>query len=86
MDKTIFTVQIEKISAELEVGDGIIKCISGNTIHFEISRKELRSYLHLKRNKFLLNFTQRGSLYQITISSKHILSILSILKKLTKSK
>jgi len=85
MDKAIFTIIIEKVPAELEIDDDIIKCISGDTIHFEITRQELRSFLHLKPNKILLNFTQKDSLYQITISSKHTLSVLSALKESTKS-
>ncbi len=86
MDKVIFTVKIEKIPAELEVDNDIIKCISGNTTHFEINRKNLRSFLHLKPNKILLNFTHQDLLHQITISSKHTLSVLSALDELTKSK
>jgi len=88
MTKSIFTVKLEKISAELEIDDNMIKCVSGNTTHFEISKDNFRSFLHLKPDKILLNFTQMemNKLYQITLSSKHTLSILSILKELFKIK
>ncbi len=79
-ESKIIAVKVNDVSAELEISHNAIKCITGDTIHFEIAYENLRSFLHIRANKILLNFMQDGKLFQTTITSKHCLSILKSLK------
>ncbi len=81
--RQIFAVKINDVSAELEITATKIKCLTGSTTHFEISVKSLRSFLHVKANKILLNFIQNDELYQTTITSRHCLKILKSLREFT---
>ena len=74
-NQTIFAVKINDMSAELEIDNSKIKCITGNTVHFEALLSDLRSFVHVKSNQILLNFYQKNQLVQCTITSKHCLSI-----------
>ena len=42
-NQTIFAVKINDMSAELEIDNSKIKCITGNTVHFEALLSDLRS-------------------------------------------
>lgn len=80
-DSQIIAVKINNISAELELSQHTIKCITGETVHFEISYENLRSFLHVRANKILLNFIQNDELFQTTITSKHCLNIIKYLEQ-----
>ena len=81
-NQTIFAVKINDMSAELEIDSSKIKCITGNTVHFEALLSDLRSFVHVKSNQILLNFYQKNQLVQCTITSKHSLSVISVLKNI----
>ncbi len=82
-ENQIISVKVNNVSAELEISHNTIKCITGDTIHFEISPENLRSFLHIRANKILLNFVQNDELYQTTITSKHCLNIIKGLEQKT---
>ena len=73
--ESIFAVTINKVAAELEITEDKIKCFSGVTTHFDIPKSQLRSYLHLIKNKIILNLSSNDSLTMVTISSKYCKSI-----------
>lgn len=54
----IIAVKINDISAELEISQNAIKCVTGDTVHFEISYENISTFLHTRANKILLNFVQ----------------------------
>lgn len=80
--QTIFTVKIKAksvISAELEINKSEIKCITGETVNFVITRENFRSFLHLVKGKIILNFIYDNELYVVTIISKHSSKIIESL-------
>ncbi|MCJ8307339.1 MAG: hypothetical protein HRU07_09850 [Nitrosopumilus sp.] len=80
-NQSIFSVKFKKISAEFEVSSSSVRCVTGDTIHFDISVENLRAYVQTKSNNILFNFYQNNELYQATITSKHCISILNFLKE-----
>ena len=83
-NQTIFAVKINDMSAELEIDSSKIKCITGNTVHFEALLSDLRSFVHVKSNQILLNFYQKkpaSSMYHyIKALSKCYISFKKYLK------
>ena len=81
--QSIFSVKFEKYSAELEISESSIRCVTGDIIHFDIHMDELRAYMQTNHNTILFSFYQNKS-KQITITSKHCISILNNLDSLVK--
>ncbi|MCJ8307365.1 MAG: hypothetical protein HRU07_09990 [Nitrosopumilus sp.] len=84
-DNSIFDVNINGINAELEITNTHIKCVTGDTVHFEISMKKLRSFQPINPNKILFNIYQHleEELFQVIFTSKHCNSITNLLNELT---
>ena len=82
-NQSIFSVKFEKYSAELEINESSIRCVTGGIIHFDIPRDELRVYVQTNHNKILFSFYQ-DKLKQITITSKYCISILKYLDSFLK--
>jgi len=82
-NQSIFSIKFEKYTAELEINELFLKCITGDIIHFDIPMDELRVYVQISYNKILFNF-YRDKLFQVTISSKHCISILKYLDLIVK--
>ena len=83
-NQSIFSVKFERYTAELEVSESYMRCVTGDIIHFDIPRDELRAYVQTTHNTILFSFYQDNELFQITITSKHCISILKYLNSLTK--
>ncbi len=82
-NQQIFAVKIDRVAAELEVDDSKIRCITGNTVHFDVSKRDFRSFVHTKSNTILLNFYKDNEeLFQATVTSKHCLSIVKSLEQI----
>jgi len=82
--KSIFSIKFEKYTAELEISKLSLKCVTGNVTHFNIPMDKLRVYVQTSHNTILFNFYQ-DKLFQVTISSKHCISILKYLDSIVKS-
>lgn len=82
--QSIFSIKFEKYTAELEINKSSIKCVTGDIVHFDIPINQLRAYMQTKHNKILFDFYQDNESKQITISSKHCISIIKYLDSLTK--
>ena len=82
-NQSIFSIKFEKYTAELEVSELSLRCVTGDIVHFDIPMDELRVYVQTNHNKILFSFYQ-DKLFQITISSKHCISILKHLDSLIK--
>ena len=83
-NQSIFSVKFEKYMAELEINESSIRCVTGDVLHFDIPISELRAYVQSSSNKILFSFYQDNELFQITITSKHCISIIKYLDSLTK--
>ncbi len=83
-NKSIFSIKFEKYTAELEISELSLQCITGDVIHFDIPLNELRTYVQISHNTILFSFYQ-SKLKQITISSKYCISIIKYLDSLVKS-
>ncbi len=81
-NQSIFSIKFEKYTAELEISESI-KCVTGDIIHFDIPMDNLRAYAQISHNTVLFSFYQ-DELKQITITSKHCISILKCLDSLVK--
>ena len=84
-NQSIFSIKFEKYSAELEITKSNLKCVTGDIIHFDIMINQLRAYMQIVHNKILFNFYQNNKLFQVTISSKHCISILKYLDLIVKN-
>lgn len=83
MDKTIFSVKTSnKQIAELEITESSIKCLTGNTIHFDILINDIRSYVQIRPNHILFNFYNNSQLFQVILISKKYMNIINILDKI----
>ena len=82
-DESIFSVKFQKISSELEINESSLKCITGDTVHFDIPISNLRTFMQTKPHSILLNFYQNDELFQATITSKHCISIIKFLESIT---
>jgi len=83
-NQSIFSIKFEKYTSELEISESSIRCITGDTVHFDIPINDLRVYVQTKHNKILFSFYQNDISKQITISSKHCISIIKYLDSLAK--
>ncbi len=83
-NKSIFSVKFEKYTAELEISESSIRCVTGDIIHFDITMDELRAYMQTNHNTILFGFYQDDISKQITISSKHCINILKYLDSIVK--
>ena len=81
--QSIFSVKFEKYTAELEISESSLRCVTGDIIHFDIPMEDLRTYVQTNHNKILFSFYQ-DKLFQITISSKHCINILKYLNSLVR--
>ena len=82
-NQSIFSVKFEKYSAELEISESSIRCVTVDVIHFDIPMDNFRAYMQTNHNTILFCFYQ-DELKQITITSKHCISILRYLDLLVK--
>jgi len=82
-NQSIFSIKFEKYSAELEISELSLRCVTGDITHFDISMDELRAYVQTNHNKILFSFYQDES-KQITITSKYCISICKYLDSLLK--
>lgn len=73
---SIFSVEIEKTNAELEVSDSSISCVSGETTHFDFTWNELRAYIQSTHKTILFNFYKNNQLFKAVISSKYCIRIM----------
>ncbi len=83
-DQSIFSIKFEKYTAELEISESTLRCVTGDIIHFDIPMEQFRAYVQISHNTVLFSFYQ-SKLKQITITSKHCISILKYLDSLVKS-
>ncbi len=82
-NQSIFSIKFEKYTAELEISESSLRCVTGDIIHFDITINQLRAYMQTNHNTILFSFYQ-DELKQITISSKHCISINKFLDSLVK--
>jgi len=82
-NQSIFSIKFEKYTAELEISELSLRCVMGDITHWDIPLNDLREYMQSNHNKILFCFYQ-GKPFQITISSRHCISILKYLDLLTK--
>ena len=82
--QSIFSIKFEKYTAELEISELSLRCVTGDIIHFDIPMEQLRAYVQISHNTILFSFYKNKKLKQITISSKHCISILKYLDSLFK--
>ena len=75
-NQSIFSVKFEKYTAELEISELSIRCVTGDITHWNIPISELRAYVQTSHNTVLFSF-YKNELYQVAISSKHCISILN---------
>lgn len=79
-EQSIFEVKITKVTAELEISNSKIRCITGNTTHFDILKENLRAVQKIEKNKILLHFhDEDNQLTQCTISSKYAEKIIELI-------
>ncbi len=83
-NQSIFSIKFEKYTAELEISESSVRCVTGDIIHFDIPMYSLRAYVQTSHNTILFSFYQ-DELKQTTITSKHCISILKYLDSLVKS-
>jgi len=83
-NQSIFSIKFEKYSAELEISESSLRCVTGDMIHFDIPMDQLRVYVQTSYNKILFSFYQDNKSFQIPISSKHCISILNNLDSLVR--
>ncbi len=82
-NQSIFSIKFEKYTAELEISELSIRCVTGDIVHFDITMNRLRVYVQISHNTVLFSFYQ-DELKQITITSKHCISIIKFLDSLVK--
>ena len=82
-NQSIFSIKFEKYTAELEISELSLRCVTGDIVHFDISMDDLRAYVQTTHNKILFSFYQ-NKLLQIAITSKHCISILKHLDSLVR--
>jgi len=82
-NQSIFSIKFEKYTAELEISESSLRCVTGDIIHFDIPMDDLRAYVQTTHNKILFSFYQ-DKLFQITITSKYCISISKYLDSLLK--
>lgn len=82
-NNSIFSIKFQKISSELEIGESFLKCITGDTVHFDIPMNNLRTFMQTKPDSILFNFYQNDEMYKVTITSKHCISIIKFLESIT---
>ena len=82
-NQSIFSIKFEKYTAELEISELSIRCVTGNIVHFDIPINQLRAYVQISHNTILFSF-YKNELYQVVISSKHCISILNNLDSFLK--
>jgi len=83
-NQSIFSIKFEKYSAELEISESSLRCITGDIIHFDIPMDDLRTYVQISHNVILFSFYKNKESKQITISSKHCISIIKYLDSLVR--
>jgi len=83
-NQSIFSIKFEKYTAELEISELSLRCVTGDIIHFDITLERLRAYVQTNHNTILFSFYQNNESKQIIISSKHCISILKYLDSLLK--
>jgi len=83
-NQSIFSIKFEKYSAELEISESSVRCVTGDVVHFDIPLCELRAYVQKNHNTVLFSFYQDDKLKQITVTSKHCISIIKFLDSLVK--
>ncbi len=76
----IFKVKIDGISAEFEINDEIISCISGQTVHFKISYNDIRAYEFQKPDKIVLNVYKDSKMHFIKMTSNYAVEIMETIK------
>jgi len=82
-NQSIFSIKFEKYTAELEISESSLRCVTGDIIHFDIPMERLRAYVQISHNTVLFSFYQ-DKLFQVMISSKHCISILKCLDLIVK--
>ncbi len=82
-NQSIFSIKFEKYTAELEISELSLRCVTGDIVHFDIPINHLRAYVQSNHNTILFSFYQ-DKLKQITITSKYCISILKYLDSLAK--
>jgi len=82
-NQSIFSIKFEKYTAELEISELSLRCVTGDIIHFDIPMDSLRAYVQTNHNKILFSFYQ-DKFKQTTITSKHCISIIKFLDSLLK--
>lgn len=78
----IFKVKIDGISAEFDINDEFISCISGETVHFKISYNNIRAYEFQKPDKIVLNVYKNSKMYFIKMTSKYAIEITETIKNI----
>ena len=76
----IFKVKIDGISAEFEINEEFISCISGETVHFKILYNNIRAYEFQKPDKIILNIYKNSKMYLIKMTSKYAVEIIETIK------
>lgn len=76
----IFKVKIYGMSAELEFTEKSLTCITGDTVHFDVTFSDIRVYEFQKPNKIALNFYKDFKMLFLRLTSKNALSIVDTLK------
>ncbi len=85
-NQSIFSIKFEKYSAELEISESALRCVTDDIIHFDIPMERLRAYVQSKPNTVLFSFYQNDIPKQTTITSKHCISILKYFDSLVKKR
>ena len=57
-NQSIFSIKFEKHTAELEISELSLRCITGDIIHFDIPIDDLRAYVQTTHDKILFSFYQ----------------------------
>ncbi len=50
-NQSIFSIKFEKYSAELEISESSLRCVTGDITHFDIPMDNLRVYVQTSYNK-----------------------------------
>jgi len=78
----IFKVKIDGISAEFDINEKSISCVSGETVHFKISCNDIRAYEFQKPDKIVLNVYKNSKMYFIKMTSKYAVEITETIKSI----
>ncbi len=76
----IFKVKIDGISAELEINDISLSCVTGETVHFDVSHNNIRAYEFQKPDKIVLDIYKNSKMYFIKMTSKYSVEIIETIK------